>query len=103
MSPQKTLISWYKSAAIADRQVTLAEQVEAAAAMLSSDHTQDTLTVQASYQRRGVGARQLVCVSMFMEYAFPPTVNLGLVPLQPVSRYSGGQRSYGFFTLLSQM
>lgn len=50
----------------ADGQVTLAEQVEAAA-MRSSDRTRD-----------GHGAG--VCVSMFMEYAFTPAVNLGLVP-----------------------
>lgn len=67
--------------ATADRQVTSAEQVEAAA-MWSSDRTQDRHgTGQWPKEAQsGEAARQLVCVSMFMEYAFTPAVNLGLVP-----------------------
>lgn len=74
------------STATADRQVTLAEQVEAAA-MRSSDRTQDRHgTGQWPKEAQsGEAARQLVCVSMFMEYAFTPAVNLGLVPPHPES------------------
>lgn len=55
--------------AAADRQVTLTEQVE----ILGLD------SAQATDQRGPSLVRQLVCVSMFMEYAFTHAVNLGLV------------------------
>lgn len=58
--------------ATADRQVTLAEQVEAAA-MRSSAQTQDkhdTGRLPKGRGSSGEAARQLVCMSMFMEYAF---------------------------------
>lgn len=89
-------VSEYLCTVTADRQVTLAEQVEAAA-MRSSDRTQDRQWPKGA--QSGEAAKQLVCVSMFMEYAFTPAVNLGLVPPHPprVSRYSGGQQSCGFF------
>lgn len=94
------------TAAAADRQVTLAEQV-AAAAMRSSARTQDRH--DTGQWPKGalfnVVARQQVCMSMFMEYAFmlarkswacsPP-------PTSRVSCYSGGHRSCGFFPPLLQ-
>lgn len=60
--------------ATADRQVTLAEQVEAAA-MRSSAQAQDKHDTGRLSKGRGASgkaARQLVCMSMFMEYAFIP-------------------------------
>lgn len=46
------------------------------AAMLRTDTPRPH---RARWRRPGEAARQLVCVSMFMEYAFTPAVNLGLV------------------------
>lgn len=88
----------------ADRQVTLAEQVEAAA-MRSSERTQDRHGPGRwpKEAQSGEAARQLVCVSMFMEYAFTPTVNLGLVPRRPQCQVTvEGNGHVAFFHPLHQ-
>lgn len=88
--------------AAAVRQVTLAEQVEAAAmrsSELDSGQTRHRPVTKGGPVWRDSQAAG-VCVSMFMEYAFMPARKSWARSPPPTPRVSGygrGQRSCGFF------